>query len=95
MVGCPPSGTAGHCTKVHCSREGLVFQLFFKTSKMDEGCIGVHPPVISCLRKNNFTFQTFYSPFLTFISRVTKYNAKWFELMQTVGVYCAEGSFDY
>ena len=26
-VGCPPPGTAGH-TKVHCSREGFVFQLY-------------------------------------------------------------------
>ena len=28
-LGCPPPGTAGHCTKVHCSREGFVFQLYF------------------------------------------------------------------
>ena len=33
MVGCPPPGTAGHCTKVHCSREGFISTLLYFQSE--------------------------------------------------------------
>ena len=37
--GCPPSGTAGHCTKVYCSREGFLYFNFTFCCCVVRACI--------------------------------------------------------
>ena len=65
MVGCPPPGTASHCTKVHCSRAGL---LYFNSTLVSDGNlekmdVGLHGRLYQRLFTRGLLYFNFF--FLT------------------------------